>query len=161
MVRRWPRLRRRGFVLIEVVVAMVILGIALGTLMRSFTLSMKAIRQNDKITQGCVLAEGLLQDLELNPPTARRTTGDFEDLGFPEYSYEIEYTEEEIRYRGVKTTGQIDDLKPLRLAHVIIYFRGPNDRDAFKVSEAHLYLQPVERWSYQSKFLNELFREEM
>lgn len=149
-----------GFVLLEVIVSMVILGVSLATLMRSFTLSMNAIRRNDITTQGCVLCESLLQDLEVRPPSAKVTRGTFEDQGFPQFSYEVEYEEETIRYKGLKTTANVRDLKPLRLVRVTVWHEGRFNREPVQVAQAHLYLAPIERFSYQSKFLNELFKEE-
>jgi hypothetical protein len=158
-LRRRASRRSAGFVLLEVIVSMVIMGIALGTLMRSFTLSMKAIRKNDIITQGCVLAEGLLQDLEVNPPASKTLTGDFEDLGFPEFSYEVKYKEEDIRYRGLKATSEVKDLRPLRSVQLQVFHRADREHDAIAVAEVYTLLAPIEHWSYESKFLNELFRD--
>ena len=161
-VRRHPRLRRaaKGFLLLEIIVSMVILGVSLATLLRSFTLSMNAVRRNDITTRGCILAETLLQELEVNPPTDKRSSGDFEAAGFPDYSFETEFEEEELRYRSVKTGVKVDNLKPLKLVKVTVFYKGRTELERLVAAETYLYLPPIERWETNSKFMNELFRDE-
>ncbi|MCX7964580.1 MAG: type II secretion system GspH family protein [Candidatus Sumerlaea chitinivorans] len=160
--RRGIKLRRQaaGFMLLEVIISLVILGISVATLMRSFTLSMNAIRRNDVTTQACVLAEGILQDLELNPPTSKLTRGDFSEQGYPNYSWELSFEEEELRYRELQTKTKIKDLKPIRHATLTIYYQTETMRSPYQALEVHLYLPPIERFRFDSKFYNELFREE-
>lgn len=156
---RGPRAGRRqtGFVMMEVIVSLVILGISIATLMRSFTISMSAIRKNDITTQACVLAEGLMQEFELTPPTNPHMQGSFEEQGFPKYSWTMELEEENPDYRDVKVKKQ--DLKPLRHMHLTITYDDQRYRK-FSPIQVDLYLPPVERFSWNSKFLNELFKEE-
>jgi prepilin-type N-terminal cleavage/methylation domain-containing protein len=154
--------RRRahsGFVLLEVIVSLVIMGISVATLMRSFTVSMNAIRKNDVTTQACVLAESVLQDMEVNPPASKLTRGTFEEIGYPKYSWTIEMKDEEIRYRNLKTKSRVDDLKPLHYVHLTItYDDGQIHR--FNPIDVEMYLMPIERYAFRSKFLNELFLED-
>lgn len=151
---------RRGFMLLEVIVALVILGISVAAIMRSFTVSMKGIRRNDVVTRACVLAEGLLQDLELEPEKARSGRGTFEEEGSPEYSWELTVEEEEIRYRHLQTKVKARDLRTLRHATLFIYYQNASMRTADQVLELHLYFPPIERFRFDSKFYNELFRQE-
>ena len=152
------RAARAGFVLLEVVVSLTILGIAVAALMRSFTISMHAIRKNDVTTQACMLAEGLLQSMEVSPPKEKVSRGTFEDVGFPKFSYEMEFKEEEIRYKRLKTKPK--NLKPLRWVSLrIVYDNG--QQKAFSPVQLELYLPPIEHFEFDSKFLNELFYDEM
>src|SRR5947208_791636 len=109
---RKVRLRRQpdGFVLLEVVISLVILGIAVATIMRSFTISMAAIRKNDVSVQAFVLAESMLQSLEVTPPQKGKLTGSFEADGFPNYSWEMNAKEEDIKYKHLKTASKIEGL---------------------------------------------------
>lgn len=152
---------RGGFALLEVLISLMILGISIATLMRSFTVSLRAISKNEVITRACGLAEGLVQDFELNPPTSKSSRGDFVEQGFPNYSWTADYEEEEIRYKNLKTKNKIreSDLKPLKhLTVKVTYDDGKHP--AFSPVELDLYLPPIERFSFQSKWLNELFKEE-
>jgi type II secretory pathway pseudopilin PulG len=166
--RAFPRFRfsppRRkaggGFVLLEVIVSLVILGISVATLMRSFTLSMNAIRRNDVTTRACTLAEGFLQDIEVSPPQAKSSHGTFEDEGYPNYYWRLEYGEEELRYKGLKTKTKVKDLKPVRHALLTVTFSNETMREPYKALEVDLFLAPVERFRFDSKFYNELFRDE-
>ncbi len=159
---RISRLNRRsagGFVLLEVIVAMVILGIAIATMMRSFTISLDAIRRNDVSTQATVLAETLLQSLEAEPPEAKkRLTGSFESDGFPRFGYEVESTSEKIKYR-LKTNTRVDDLRELQIVRLNMTYENSRGENTIPV-DAYLVLAPLERFSYESKFYNELFSEE-
>jgi len=155
-----PRRTNGGFALLEVIVSMVILGVAIATLLRSFTLSLSAIRKNDATTQATVLAENLLQTLEADPPTRRKDTltGDFESMGYPEYGYKLEVTNEKIKYR-LKTNSRIDGLHDLKVARGTITYDDPRG-DTKDVAEVYLVLSPIERFSFESKFRNELFTDD-
>jgi type II secretory pathway pseudopilin PulG len=156
--RQFARRAAAGFALLEVIVSLVVLGISVATLMRSFQMSLSAIHRNEITTRATILADQLIQDLELDPPARKKSgsSGTFEDQGHPQYSWNIEYKEEEIRYRNTPTKNRIDQ-KPLRYAKVKInYDDGRMKR--FSPIELEVYLMPVERWTYQSKFYNELFK---
>jgi general secretion pathway protein I len=150
--------RGRGFVLLEVIVSMVILGIAVTTLLRSFTMSLAALKRNQVLMQATVLADQLLQDMELDPPARSGAQGSFEEQGYPQYSWSLSYKEEEPRYRTA-TTKQKVDIKPLRHATLRITFDDGHTK-RFSPIETEVYLMPIERWNYQSKFYNQLFKDD-
>ena len=154
-----PRRRRSsgGFVLLEVIVSLIILGISIATLMRSFTISMTAIHKNDITTTACVLAESLLQQAEVTPPTQHVTQGTFEDQGYPSYSWRLSYEDEDIKYKHLKATSKVKDMKPLHHVTLTVTYADQKMR-TFNPIEVELYLPPIERFSYNSKFWNELFK---
>lgn len=154
---RIPGRRRKGFALLEVLISAVVLAIALSTLMRSFTLSMNAVRKNDVITQGCILAEGLMQNLEISPPTSRKSSGTFEEEGFPEYSYDINFKEEVPSYKNLPKGVKLEAPVPIRTVNVLISYTGKNSTKSEPITSLDLILPPIERWKFESKFLNELF----
>lgn len=160
-LRAVPR-ARQGFALIEVIITMVILGIAMATMMRSFTLSMAAIRKNDSATEATILAENLLQNIEADPPRRTKRTeslsGTFESQGNPEFSYDVKINEEKIKYR-LKTNSPIDGLRDLKIVTGAINYEHPY-AGTQKVSDLYLVLSPFERFSFESKFRNELFTAE-
>lgn len=157
--RRFGRTRRAaGFVLLEVLVSMVILGISVATMMRSFTMSLSALRTNQIVLQATVLCDQLVQDLELAPPERSGSDGTFEEQGHPQFSWSVRYTEEEPRYRSATTKNKVD-LRPIRHATVKVY-HDDGRRKRWAPVTVDVHLMPLERWSYQSKFFNELFREE-
>ncbi|NLD61981.1 type II secretion system protein [Candidatus Sumerlaeota bacterium] len=151
---------RNSFALLEVLVSVMILSIALSTLMRSFTISMNVVKRNDIITQGCILGEALLQDLEMNSPKSKNSSGTFEDDGFPLYSYEIAYDEEVPRYGNLPKGVRLEDPVPIRKVNVKIYYTAQNSKKTETVTSLDLILPPIERWQYESRFLNGLFMED-
>ena len=153
-----PRRRRAGFVLLEVLVSMVILGISVATLMRSFTMSLQALRTNQIVHQATVLADQLVADLELAPPTQSSSEGSFEEQGYPNFTWSMRYEETEPRYRSATTKNKVK-LRSLRHALVKLTY-DDGRRKRWVPLSVDVYLQPIERWSYQSKFFNELFKEE-
>lgn len=153
------RSRTGGFVLMEVIVSLVILGLAVAALMRSFTISITAIRKNEVVTQACVLAESVLQAIEVEPPTSKKSEGTFEEMGFPKYSWTLEYAEEEIRYKDLRNSAKDADLRPLRHVRLTItYDDGRLKR--FNPVQVETFLLPFERFSQRSKQLNDLFMDE-
>ncbi len=149
-----------GFLLLEVIVSLVILGITVAAIMRSFTVSMNAIRRIDVTTQACVLAEGFLQDLELEPEKARSGRGTFEQEGYPDFSWELTVEDEEVRYKNLQTKVKARDLRGIRHTTLVITYQNASMRSPTQVLETHLYLLPIERFRFDSKFYNELFHEE-
>ncbi len=153
---RMPASRRSGgFVLLEIIVSMVILGIALATMMRSFTLSIAAVRKNDITTQATVLGETILQTLEAEPPSSGKVTGDFELEGAPNFSFEAEIERQRLRYR-IKTQTRPTNLRELQITRMQIKHNDQRGRISTPI-DAYLVLQPIERFSYESKLRNELF----
>ncbi len=150
---------KHGFALLEVILSVMILSIALTTLMRSFTICMNVIRRNDIVTQGCILAEALMQDLESTPPESRRQTGTFENDGFPEYSYVIQYEEEIPKYRNLPKGVKLENPVPVRSVNVKVYYTRKDNQKVSTITSLDLILPPLERWKYESKFLNGLFYE--
>ncbi len=148
-----------GFVLIEVMVSLVILGISVAALMQSFTISLTAIRKNEIVTQACVLAESVLQLAEVQPPAGRKTEGTFEEEGFPRYSYKMEYADEEIKYRNLKNSAKDAELEPLRHIRLTITYTDGRLK-TFVPVEVETFLLPLERFTQRSKHENELFLEE-
>lgn len=144
-----------GFVLLEVLVSMVILGIAMATMMRSFTLSIAAIRNNDVTTQATVLAETLLQSLEAEPPKKGRSSGTFEPEGQPNFSYTVETTDQKLKYR-IKTQARAETLRDLKICRVQIAYDNQRGKESHPV-DVYLVIPQLERFSFQSKLRNELF----
>ena len=99
-----------------------------------------------------------VQDLELAPPERSGADGTFEEQGHPQFSWSVRYTEEEPRYRSATTKNKVD-LRPIRHATVKVY-HDDGRRKRWAPVTVDVHLMPLERWSYQSKFFNELFREE-
>lgn len=151
------RSRSTAFVLLEVIVAMVILGIAMATMMRSFTMSLAAIRRNDAATQATILAESVLQAMEAEPPGKGRTRGSFEADGFPQYGYEVQSETEKLKYR-LQTRTRVDNLRELQAVKLTITYQDPRGKITTP-ADAYLVLAPLERFSYESKLKNELFSE--
>lgn len=147
-----------GFVLLEVIVAMVILGISIATIMRSFTLSLAAIRKNDETTLATVLAETALQSMEAEPPRKGKSSGSFEGDGYPRYGYDVVSSKEKLKYR-LKTESRPKNLRELQEINLTISYDDPRGKTTYP-SDAFLILAPLERFSYESKRSNELFTEE-
>lgn len=136
---------------------MVILGISIAAIMRSFTLSMAAIRKNDVSTQAYILAETLLQDLETEPLVKGVQNGDFSDDGFPAYSWEIKVEKEDIKYPALKSKPS--NLRGITKAELKVTYN--DGRNAIQTPVVvDLIFPPVERFSFESKFRNELFNKE-
>lgn len=156
-LRLRPR-RTGGMVLMEVLVSLVILGVSVAALMQSFTVSMSAIRKNSITTQACVLAESVLQAMEVDPPEQRKVTGTFEDQGLPKYSYTLELEEEELRYRNLRSSAKDAELKPLKRVRLTIHYE--DHRKPFNPVQVETALLPLERFTQRSRNENELFWEE-
>jgi prepilin-type N-terminal cleavage/methylation domain-containing protein len=148
-----------GFALLEVLVSLVILGISVAAVMQSFTVSMKAIRRNDEVTKACMLAETLIQDLNVQPPTSRFINGNFESMGHPEFSYEVETREEEPSPRDLGAKGQLEGLRPLVICRLKMRHTDRQSRTRLVLDTSFL-LMPIERFSADAKLWNGIFLDE-
>jgi prepilin-type N-terminal cleavage/methylation domain-containing protein len=114
------RLRARGFVLLEVLVSLAILGIALSMIMKSLTTSLKAAKWSEQITTASVLARSLVEKWEIEAPSPGPITGTF-GPNHPRYFYEADYRPEEIPYKDAPELEDAAALSPLRRISVRIY----------------------------------------
>jgi general secretion pathway protein I len=88
------RRHSRGFTLLEVLVALAILGSALAVLLRMSSTDIRAAYQAKMLTAATGLARARMYDIEEKllkdgfPPTTRHTEGNFADEGQPKISWE-------------------------------------------------------------------------
>lgn len=151
--------KNKGFILLEVIVSLIILSVTIGTIMRSFTLSLKTIRKAEVVNVGSFLAEELLEEYEVYPPKLGKSGESFEQKGakYVKYHYETELKVEDVDYDGFKLeSDNIKNLEQLyRLTIDIIY----DDSIYGPTQTAHLetYLLGIERFTAASKKENALF----
>ena len=85
---------RRGFTLLEVLVAVAVLGLALVSLLGLHVRNLALIAHDQRITEATLLARALMTEAEVEPfPEVGFTTGDFEDRypgQFPDLRWERE-----------------------------------------------------------------------
>ena len=98
------RRRHSAFVLLEVIVALAILGFAVAALMRSFYQSIAQAQRMQAQTQAVFLAQQLLDEFEIFSPREGVTEGGFGD-DLSEFSYRVEMKYERPKYRKVDDDG--------------------------------------------------------
>jgi len=145
-------------VLLEVIVALTILGVGLTVVMRSFTLSLKATRRERVITTGSLLANYLVDQFQVMPPIGVPfDQGDF-GQDYPGFSWEMSLEGEEPRY--VVDSERLYQEKYFRQRMVVrVWYQHPYRRDPMLAAEAETYLLGLERFSDQTKQEMQLFRE--
>lgn len=153
------RRQASGFVLLEVVVSLVILGLAVAAVMQSFTISVQAIRRNDIVTKGCMLAETLIQDLNVQPPSTRFINGNFEAMGHKEFTYEVETTEEEPNPRDLGSKSRVEGLRSTVICRLKLRYTDGRGRVS-NVLDTSFLLMPTERYSPDAKLWNGIFLDE-
>jgi general secretion pathway protein I len=115
----------RGFTLLEVMVAMAILGIALLGLLSLHHQSVQSVIRAQQSTRASMLAQAVMTEAELERfPDLGQTNGDFEAAfpgEFPDYRWE----------RDVAESGMFPDVRKVRI--LITY--GPGLRQHFELVE--------------------------
>jgi general secretion pathway protein I len=72
--------RRAGFTLLEVLVAVAVLGLALVSLLGLHVRNLALVERDQRITEATLLARGLMTEAEVEPfPDVGLTSGDFEE----------------------------------------------------------------------------------
>lgn len=74
-------MRQKGFLLFELMVAVVLLSVSLTVISRSFIQSLSALRTSGNYFKGGLLLEKKMWELEQKPPSAGREEGSFETFG--------------------------------------------------------------------------------
>ena len=117
--------RPRGFTLLEVMVAMAILGIALLGLLSLHHQSVQSVIRAQQSTRASMLAQAVMTEAELERfPDLGRTSGDFESAfpgEFPDYRWQ----------RVVADSGMFPDVRKVTI--LIAY--GPGLRQHFELVE--------------------------
>lgn len=152
-LRRKSRRRARGFVLLEVLVSLAILGITISMTLRSFTMSLKAARRGEQITVAQNLAQRLLDEWEFIAPDEGTTTGDFGE-NFPRYTFEAKYEPEEIDYDNVSRLESVGRLAYFRRINLTVYYN-PERRDGRRrLLKVYTALTGAERFTRKARLAN-------
>jgi hypothetical protein len=99
------RHRRRGYIMVETLVAMTILSISSFAIQRAIYQAVSARREAEQITIARYLLEHLVAKIEMRPEMALESgQGDFVADGFPNlaYAYEVSRIEAPLRGRAAR-----------------------------------------------------------
>jgi prepilin-type N-terminal cleavage/methylation domain-containing protein len=150
----------RGFVLLEILVSVVILGIALAAMLQCFTNGLKAVRRDRVITDAVFLAQSVLDDFEIRPPEedAETIEGDF-GPEFANFRFVARFESVEIDYRDRKLdTGQMGmEFEPMRKVDLRVYHEPPDGRKPVQLLHVQSYLTGIEKYAPSTKFANALY----
>jgi hypothetical protein len=161
-----------SYILLEVIVSMVILGVAIAALLRSFTVSLASAKRAQIITIACLLAQQVLDEFEVVPPQDSHAEGNFlpdepggyQGEGSPARSssmlkyfyFTVDVEEEEVDYPDMTLEGELEEFENLtKMAVAIIYDDGRLKR--FTPVKVETYLTSTEKFTFSSKNDNKLF----
>jgi general secretion pathway protein I len=123
--RRFAACARAGFTLLEVMVAMAILGIAMLALLSLHHQSLQSVIHAQDITRAAMLAEAVMTQAELQRyPDPGKTQGNFDQLfpgQYPNFQWQ----------QVVEESGIFPDVRKVR----VIVFYGPRLDHAFGITE--------------------------
>jgi len=162
--------RRSAFVLLEAIISIMILGVAIAALLRSFTVSLATVRRSQIVTTSCLLGQQVLEEFEVVPPQGDHDEGKFlspeqgeyetDETGdrgkYRNYYWEVDIEEEEVDYPDVSFEGEIDEFETLtRIKLTIIY----DDKKMKRFTPVHIetYLTNTEKFTYTSKRENKQY----
>ncbi len=167
---RIHKTRKNGFVLLEVILSVMILGIAIAALLRSFTVSLASARKAQIVTTATLLAQQILEEYEVIPPESDHMEGSFgsaeesfdQDMAaremkqFQNYYYRVDVEEVPVEYEDITymtRDSELDILKKISIT--IIYDDGHLKR--FTPVRVETYLTATEKFSYTSRSENRLY----
>lgn len=128
--RRWERGKGRrktsaGFTLLEVMIAVGVLGIAMLSLLSLHDSNLQSVMRGQELSTASALAQGLMADAEMERfPMIATTSGDFDRL-FPGWYRNFKWQ------RSVEASGMFPDIRKVQ---VTIYY-GPRFRKQFSLVE--------------------------
>lgn len=146
---------RYSFVLLEVIVALAILGIATATILRSFTLSVAAVRKNEIRTTAIALAEKKLEEIDLKNLEDGKYSGDFGEE-YPNYYWESSIKSKEVEYENV--VQEVDPEKIIKPREILLtIFYDDKVLRSFVALSIDTFLLGAEKFTYESKNAGELY----
>ncbi|MDX2175794.1 MAG: type II secretion system protein [Candidatus Sumerlaeia bacterium] len=126
---------RRGYILLEVLVAVVIMAVAFVGILKGFGVALHTMSQIRVNEQAMYLGQTLMDDLELEPPDAGSYEGRFTDdparFGdeFASFGYRIEVDEEKPRYKEDPKGKPLQDLETFYRVDIAITHTDKRDRE--------------------------------
>ena len=115
----------RGFTLLEVMIAVGVLGIAMLSLLSLHDNNLQSVMRGQELSTASMLAQGLMADAEMERyPVVASTGGDFERL-FPGWYRNFKWQ------RNVEASGMFPDIRKVQ---VVVYY-GPRFRKQFSITE--------------------------
>ncbi|MCC6848527.1 MAG: prepilin-type N-terminal cleavage/methylation domain-containing protein [Deltaproteobacteria bacterium] len=111
MMRSADGVRRRmarGFTLLEVLVAVAVLGLALVSLLGLHVRNLDLIARDAQVTEATLLARGIMAEVDAGP---------FPDLGLAEGDFEEDYPERypDLRWEREVVTTPVPDVREVRV----------------------------------------------
>jgi prepilin-type N-terminal cleavage/methylation domain-containing protein len=153
---RRPRGNRRcGFVLLEVLISLVILGITVSTILRSFTLSLDAAVRTEIFNTATLLAQSMIDEIQISPPGNGDYEGDFGEA-YEHYSYRLTLEDEEIDYKSVRRAREIKEFRPLRRIHLEVLY-ADDRRGPFKAITLDSALMGLQKFTNKALAAYQLF----
>jgi len=155
------RLRRRGsFVLLEVLLAVVILGATIAAIMRGFTTAMSSLERSRVLSVGTVLGQRLLEEYEIEPPREGADYGHFGDA-YPNFRWERQVEIQPVEYGSAQGTAQKEEMADMIFVHLkIIYVPASPARESYTAVEFDTALTQFERFTRESRLRTGLFRQQ-
>lgn len=145
-----------AFTLVEVVIALMILGISISVILGAFTQSIKSAKRNKIRIMAVTLAEKKLQEFELNNEIIKddEYEGDF-GADYENYSWEANLDTEDVEYKN--TTKDIDEEKytQIRALNLKIFYADENYN--FTALSIDTYLLGTEKFTFESKDFGQIF----
>lgn len=169
--KRNHKIRQSGFILLEVVLSVLILGVAIGAFMRSFTVSLATARRAQIITTASLLAQQVMEEYEVIPPQGNHEEGTFggeessySEDGLPDaeagqyknYYWSVDVEEVSVEYPDLTFDGDLKDLESLTKVSVTIIYDDKHLK-RFTPIRAVTYLTNAEKFTNTSKRENKLY----
>jgi len=166
------RKSRAGFVLLEVILSIIILGIAVSAFLRSFTVSLAAAKKAQIVTTACLLCQQVIEEYEVIPPQDDHSEGtfgtssdelylgsDYKNKGtttFENYYWVVDVEDVEVEYPDITFESSDEEYDMLtKITVSIIYDDGRLKR--FTPVTVETYLTNTEKFTYASKKENKLY----
>lgn len=120
-----PSVIRRGFVLLEVLVSIVIIAVAMVALLKGFVVALDTLKKIRLNETSVVLARTLMDDMILEPPDEGSFKGNFSDDGrfgenYKDWKWEMEVEADEPEYRKRPRGKLTQDLERVYTANLRI-----------------------------------------
>jgi len=157
--RHRPRRRRHdgAFILLEVIVALAILGLAIASVMRGFTIGLSTLQRNRVTCVGMTLAQRLLEEYEVELPPLGKEEGHFGEA-FPHYGWERDIERQEVKYDGTRMNVAGNEMADMYLIHLTVYYyRDADDNKPIIAADVDTAFTQFEHFSFATRLRSGLY----